>query len=242
VNLVCANTGKFKTILKTACKIAPELVIDASIEGLKIHGVSSNHLIAFGGIISPAFFQEYRYNDQEQIIICFESKTLSNVLSRINPNDKIRLELKDCGITFFLNKPYQRVFIVNKKDIWERPLQIKNFMKDAAAIIKPDIFYEIIMDASKVADELTIRATNDLVTFIAEGCSCSFTYEQKVVNNKIERGVSITILTASLAPLIPLTRESETITLQLLKEGPLIINYNLEENKASFSVIISGKT
>jgi len=242
MKFTCGNARKFKTILKTICKITPELVINASIEGLRFYGMSSNHLIVLSGIMNTAFFERYNCKPGENITICLESEILGNVLSRINSSDEIEMEVKVNRIIFSLCKPYQRKFIINKKATWERPLKIKNFMGKAIKVINPNIFHQIISDASKVADEITIKATRGLLSFIARNSSCSFFYQQRIAGANIKENITVTVLTPLLTSLIPLARESDAITLKLAKNGPLAIDFEFEENKASFTFVISSRT
>lgn len=240
MNAVSKNIQAFKNVLRVICKLAPEVTITASNKYLKIQAASPDHLVLFMGKIKPSFFEEYEHDEKNEISICLETNSLRNVLSRLVLSDPVELEVSQRGLAIKLHKPCLRFFLLKPKKQWEILPKFRKFESEVLEYLQPEIFYEIVSDASKVADEITIRVAKDSLGFEAESASCEFVCEQEIRNSTI-KNLSCTVMTSLLASLIPLAKECDRIVLGLARGKPLVLRFVFEEGQCSFTLLISTR-
>jgi len=237
MKVICRNVRTFRSILKILCRISPELIIIPTTRYLEIKGISTNHLIFFDCKIYSSFFERYECDQKENFSICLKSEVLDSILSRIPVKDKIEIEFVNKSLIFQLNKPYTRKFMIKETKKWDRSIKLIDF-EGYDIKLSSDVFYHIIADASKIADEITINLFKNVISFSAGNEFCSFICKMGV-NKKIEENVIVIVLTSILALINPIISKSNMVLLKLANNKPLFLI--LYFDNAHITFVISSR-
>lgn len=241
MKLVVKNVRALVSTLKVICKLTPEVRIRASKRGLEIFGAAQDHLVFVHGVMRAPFFEKYECSQSDETTICLEPHAVENVISRILASDRIQIEISSTTLLAKLNKPYERRFSLKGKQQWEAPPKFREFKYDIEYSIDPRVFREIITDATKTGDELSIQVFKNRLLFKAEGPFCEFVHEQEM-NNEVIEHFSNTIMTSLLFLITPLIRECESVFLKIGNDKPLSLGLILDPRYASVQLIFSTRS
>jgi len=241
MELVVRNVQTLISTLKAICKLVPEVTISASKEGLEIFGAAHDHLVLVHGVMKAPFFENYECSQNDKATICLESRAVESVMSRILTSDSIQIELSSTTLVARLNKPYKRRFSLKGKQQWEAPPKFRELKYYTECSIDPKVFREIIIDATKTSDELSIQVFKNRLLFEAHGPFCEFVHEQEMKNNEFIEHVSNTIMISLLSLITPLIRECESVFLKISKDMPLSLCLILDPRYASVELIFSTR-
>lgn len=241
MKLVAKNVRGLISTLKVICKLVPEVTIRASKRGLEIFGVARNHLVLVYGVMRAPFFEKYECTQDDETTICLESHAVRKVISRILTSDHIQIESSSTTLLVKLNKPYERCFSLKGKQQWEAPPKFREFKYDIECSIEPKVFREIIADATKTGDELSIQVFKNRLFFKAEGSFCEFVHEREM-NNEVIEHFSSTIMTSLLSLITPLIRECQSVFLRIGSDKPLFLGLILDPRYAFVELVFSTRS
>ncbi|CAM6097786.1 unnamed protein product [Calypogeia fissa] len=234
------------SLLKKVLEAIKDLVTDANFDcnetGFQLQAMDSSHVALVALLLRADGFEHYRCD--RNVSMGMNLTNMSKMLKCAGNEDIITIKADDGGdsVTFMFESPSQDKisdFEMKLMDIDSEHLGIPETEYDAIVRMPSQEFARICRDLSTIGDTVVISVTKEGVKFTTSGDIGSANIvcrQNNNVDNKDEatvidmnEAVSLTFALRYLNSFTKATTLSNTVTLSMSKELPVVVEYKIAE-------------
>lgn len=235
------SSAVFKKIIEAMKDLVTEGNLDCSGNGIAMQAMDSSHVSLIAMMLREEGFDHYRCD--RNISLGINLATLSKILKCAGNDDNVTLKADDegdCVNIMFENESQDRIsdFEMKLMDIDSEHLGIPDTEYKCTVKMPSAEFQRICRDLSVLGDTCTISVSKDGIKFSVKGDtgngSVALRQSQSVDSDKesvvidMEEPVELTFALRYLNFFTKATGVSETVTLQMSKDVPLVCEYSME--------------
>lgn len=159
-----AGSSEWKAVASAIKTLVEEATFDATSEGLTFRAMDPSH-VALVDLLMPSSSFE-RFESDKPFKFSVRVEDLVKLISRADAKDSIEISSteNDSVMIRFVNG-YKREFIIHLIESSGGPAPLPKLEFDVKATLTKSIFERILGDVSAVADQVTIQAVKDKLTF-----------------------------------------------------------------------------
>lgn len=168
------NAAQFKALLQALEAVNSEVVLSCKVDGVRAREMDSSHIVMFDLTFFREALDEYYLDADEEIILDIPT-ILKGALNRTEKNDLIRIETeqneisKTAKITLMGRlRRTTKIILLDKTSNYQDVPEPKISFTAMAKIVVDD-FLDVLKDADKYSDQITIRADKEEIVFEAKG-------------------------------------------------------------------------
>jgi len=249
------KAGLLKKILEAVKDLVADANFDCSPSGLALQAMDSSHVSLVSLVLQAEGFEQYRCDRGIQLGINLAS--MSKILKCASNDDTVTIKAKEGGdnITFTFESSKQdktSEFELKLLEIESDSLGIPETEYAARIKMPATEFQRICRDLTILGDTVLISASKDSVKFSASGdlgtgnisikqsdSADSKVEEQTTV--ELEEPVQLTFALRYLNHFTKATSLSDTVTLSMSKDVPLVVEYPIEKNGGQIRFYLAPK-
>jgi len=234
-----------KKIMDSIKELVTEANFDCSSTGITLQAMDSSHVSLVALFLRAEGFQQYRCDRNISLGISLAS--MSKVLKCAGNDDIITLKAEDSGdsISFMFESPKQTRmshFALKLMDIDSEHLGIPDTEYKCVIKMSSAEFQRICRELSVIGDTVKISASKEGVKFTVTGdmgsgsimckqnASIDDDEKEDTVQIKLEDEVSLTFALRYLNFFAKATPLSDTVTLKMSEDVPLVVEYKIGED------------
>jgi len=234
-----------KKIMDSIKDLVTEANFDCSSTGITLQAMDSSHVSLVALFLRAEGFQQYRCDRNISLGISLAS--MSKVLKCAGNDDIITLKAEDSGdsVSFMFESPKQTRmshFALKLMDIDSEHLGIPDTEYKCVIKMSAGEFQRICREMSIIGDTVKISASKEGVKFTVTGdmgsgsimckqnASIDDDEKEDTVQIKLEDEVSLTFALRYLNFFAKATPLSDTVTLKMSEDVPLVVEYKIGED------------
>ncbi|KAK7205611.1 proliferating cell nuclear antigen [Myxozyma melibiosi] len=237
----------FKKLVDAAKELVQDCNFDCSETGIALEAMDTSHVSLISLELNADGFSEYRCD--RNITLGLNLTSLTKILRCGNNEDMLTLEAQekpDSLIIRFENTQQDRMseYALKLMDIDQEHLGIPETEYAATVTMPSTEFQRICRDMYAISESITIECTKAGVKFSCEGDigngsvtlkpSASADKPEHATKIELSEPVSLTLSTKYLLNFCKATGLSDTVTLKMADENPVLVEYPLSSGHLRF--------
>ncbi len=221
------NNDAFKKSLEQISLFVDECNVHFNDEGIKITAFDNAQIIYLEYFLSAQGIE----GELPSTVFGINVVEFNKILSKINSDEELFLDIKDKSLDVIINGKYSRTFSFSQKIVDDKILDLNS--KDYPVIIKenPEILKDIFSCSKVVSESIIFSCESDSLNILADGLYGKYNTKLNIKNKEIFKAKFSSSHLVNMLKNCPLDNSLE---IRLSSKYPFYLTYNICDNNLKF--------